>query len=149
MWYMDCEIGKVPRGWKEEPEAGYIQVSDDVRALHEAHAEYIWDGITLIAPPVYVPAPLTLEQIKAQLTLAVQNHLDNKARERGYDSIFTACTYEGDPNPTWSAEGTAYKAWRSQVWQYCLQVLTYVQNGLRPVPTEAGLIAELPIFGGV
>lgn len=101
---------------------------------------------------IIIPEKSLTEQTneaKSILMASVQNHLDSKVKERGYDSIFTACTYEGDPNPTWSAEGTAYKIWRSAVWQYCLQVMTDVQNGLRPIPTEAGLLAELPVFGGV
>lgn len=106
-------------------------------------------GITEEADPVYVLPVPTSEEIQAQLTQAVQTHLDAMAQSRGYDSIFTACTYEGDPNPGWSAEGAAYKAWRSAVWQYCLQVLTDVQNGLRTIPTEAELLAELPVLGGV
>lgn len=70
-WHMDCEIGKVPRGWKEEPEAGYVAVSDAVRVLHENHADYIWDGVTLVAPPVYVPPVPVWEEVKAQRIAAL------------------------------------------------------------------------------
>lgn len=94
-------------------------------------------------PPGYAP---TIEEIKASLIRAIQSHLDAKAQERGYDNIFTACTYVGDINPAWAAEGQAYKIWRSSVWQHCLQVMADVQDGLRAIPAEAQLIAELPIL---
>lgn len=103
------------------------------------------DGVLISSEEIATP----LEDIKRQLTRAVQNHLDSKAYERGYDSIFTACTYDGDPNPMWDAEGKAYKAWRSAVWQYCLQVMIDCESGARPIPAGTELIAELPIFGGV
>ena len=83
-------------------------------------------------------------EAKQRLITAIQGHLDSKAQERGYDNIFTACTYAGDPNPTWNTEGTAFKAWRSAVWQYCLTVLADIEAGTRAIPTESELIAELP-----
>lgn len=121
---------------------GRIDYKDEATAEQRTAAQAIMDtNLPLLGV-------VTPEQIQTQLTQAVQNYLDSKARERGYDSIFTACTYAGDPNPTWSAEGTAYKAWRSAVWQYCLTVMAAVQAGTRVIPTESELLAELPVFGG-
>ncbi len=88
------------------------------------------------------PAP-TPEQIKQQLTLAVQMHLDEKARERNYDNIVSACSYAAAVNP-FQEEGLAYLNWRSSVWAYCYTVLAEVEAQTRPVPTAEELIAELP-----
>ncbi len=79
----------------------------------------------------------------ARLEAAVQKYMDSKAQERGYDSILSASSYAGFTNP-FQAEGQAFIKWRGAVWAYCYQELAKVQAGQRAVPTEAGLIAELP-----
>jgi hypothetical protein len=89
------------------------------------------------------PEP-TPEEIQRGLVAAVQRHMDTQARARGYDSIFTACTYVDDDDPVFAAEGLAYKKWRSAVWRFCYAWLADVQAGTRPVPTAEELIAELP-----
>jgi hypothetical protein len=87
----------------------------------------------------------TLPAIQKRLTAFVQNYLDAKAQERGYDNIFTAVTYaEEESVPQFQAEGRAFRQWRSQVWARCYQLMVEVQASMRPVPTEEELIAELP-----
>jgi hypothetical protein len=98
----------------------------------------VW--LPYVAPVPPAPPP---EQIKYQLTWAVQRHLDTKARERNYDNIVSACSYAAAANP-FQDEGLAFLGWRSMVWAYCYQVLADVEAQLRPVPTEAELLAELP-----
>jgi len=92
----------------------------------------------------YVPPIKTPEQIKKELTDAVQQHLDNTAKTRGYDGILSLASYATSTNPTFSAEGQAGVVWRDAVWAYCYQVLADVQTNNRPVPTAEALIAELP-----
>lgn len=83
-------------------------------------------------------------QTKRRLTAAVQQHLDAAAQERGYDNVFTACTYADEPSvPEFQAEGQAFRGWRSKVWQYCYAQLDAVTAGTRTTPTEAELIAEI------
>lgn len=84
---------------------------------------------------------------KAALTAAVQGYLDGKARELGYDSVFTACTYADEPLvPKFQAEGLAFRGWRSKVWASCESIMQSILDGARGVPTPAELIAELPAF---
>ncbi len=90
-----------------------------------------------------VPTPPTPEQIKQQLTWAVQRHLDVKAQERNYDNIVSACSYAAAVNP-FQEEGLAYLNWRSSVWAYCYTVMAEVEAQTRLVPTAEELIAELP-----
>lgn len=73
---------------------------------------------------------------------AIRHHLDEIARARGYDSILSAASYDGDP--VYGAEGAAAKAWRSAVWAYAYTELAKVQAGQRTQPSVAELIAELP-----
>ena len=77
---------------------------------------------------------------------AVQNKLDDKARERNYDGILSLCTYVTSANPGFAAEGQAGVAWRDAVWAKCYEVLAEVGAGTRPQPPVAELLAELPIM---
>lgn len=91
------------------------------------------------------PQP-TADQIAKRLEYAVQRHLDATVKnDRGYDSIYTACTYADEPAVAkFEAEGRAARAWRSIVWAYCHQVLDDVNAGRRAIPSAEQLIAELP-----
>lgn len=93
------------------------------------------------------PAPPTPAQVRADLTSAVQGHLDAQAKALGYDSIATAVTYADEPAvPRFQAQGLAFRAWRSNVWEACIVHLAAVTAGTAPVPTAAELIAALPVF---
>lgn len=84
---------------------------------------------------------------QASITIAIQAHLDTTARERNYDSIQSAITYRGDPNPQFAAEGDALFAWRSAVWTYATEQLAAVEAGEREAPeTAEAFIEELPPF---
>lgn len=78
---------------------------------------------------------------------AVQNHLNEYAQSKGYDSILSACSYAAEVNQ-FQAESKQFITWRSAVWAYCYQVLQDVQGNQRQAPSIKELIAELPVFGG-
>lgn len=114
-----------------------------------------FDGVVLIAAPdecavgwgyaggIFTAPAATPAETLARLEIAVQYHLDAAAQAEGYESIISACSYAGAPNP-FQAESAAFLSWRASVWVHCYQVLADVQGGLRPIPTDAVLIAELP-----
>ena len=92
-------------------------------------------------------APPTNEQVIAQLTIDVQKHLDEAAQALGYDDIKSAVTYAEEPAvPKFQAEGQAFRAWRSLVWDACYAIMGDVLAGNRPIPTAEELIAELPLL---
>ena len=94
-----------------------------------------------------LPQP-TVEELQAriqkQLTDAVQRVLDSKAQELNYDNCLSVCSYIDTGVQKFDDEGKAFRAWRSAVWAKGYDILAQVQAGLRPIPTEAQLIAELP-----
>lgn len=75
---------------------------------------------------------------------AIQTHLDAGARDRGYDSILSACSYASAPGP-FQSEGVAYAAWRSAVWTHGYAVLDAVQAG-GVAPTIEELLSGLPVL---
>lgn len=89
--------------------------------------------------------PPTEAEIKAMKVALVQRHLDQAATALGYDSIANAITYADEPSvPKFQAEGRAFRAWRSLVWDTCYRILDQVKAGEREIPTDDELLAELP-----
>jgi len=89
------------------------------------------------------PSP---EEIRDAVVIAVQDLLDRTAHERNYDNIFTLCSYATSTDPTFAAEGQAGMAWRDLVWTTCRAIMEDVIAGMRPLPTVAEVLAELPTF---
>ena len=77
---------------------------------------------------------------------AIQEYIDSQAKNRGYDSIVSACSYAGYTNE-FQTEAVSLGVWRSAVWTKAYQVQADVEAGTIPMPTVDELIAMLPIFG--
>lgn len=93
------------------------------------------------------PEPETPEQTKARLSRVLQALLDTTAQAQDFDNIFTAVTYADEPAvPRFQIQGSALRAWRSLVWATGYAVMDAVMAGERPIPTEAELLAEMPVF---
>jgi len=87
-----------------------------------------------------------LASTKSRLTSAIQSMLDDKAKERNYDSILSLCTYATSTAAKFSAEGQAGVSWRDEVWAKGYSILADVEAGTRSIPTESELLSELPDF---
>lgn len=97
-------------------------------------------------PVLKDPPPPTPEQIVAQYTAGVQQHLDSFARTRNYDGILSAATYATSAVPKFKAEGQYAVEARDATWAKCYEVLAAVEAGSRPMPTLDELLAELPVL---
>jgi hypothetical protein len=87
-----------------------------------------------------------LASTKSRLISAIQSMLDDKAKERGYDSILSLCTYATSTAAKFSKEGQAAVEWRDEVWAKGYAILADVESGSRAIPTVDELLAELPSF---
>lgn len=74
----------------------------------------------------------------------IQERLDNKAKERGYDHILSLSSYSDDPSERLAKEGQAGKRWRSEHWEKSFTIMKDVFDGKREIPTEEEFITELP-----
>jgi len=87
-----------------------------------------------------------LTSTKSRLISAIQSMLDETAKERGYDSILSLCTYATSTAAKFSDEGQAGVSWRDEVWAKGYTILADVESGARAIPTESELLSELPSF---
>lgn len=94
---------------------------------------------------VYLPAPVSPEQIKAEIGQAVQDRLDQFARSRGYDSIMSAASYAQSSVSAFSVEGQRASTLRDMTWLKVSAILAEVESGARPMPTTLSDIeGDLP-----
>lgn len=120
---------ELPESWVEVP--GGVAIGDIENG----------DG-TFSRPTQPEPEPLTSEQLIKAITRAVQRHLDEQARTLGYDNIFTAITYAGEPSvPKFQQEGLALRKWRSEVWAAGYELLAAGE-----VLTPEAVLSRLPLF---
>jgi hypothetical protein len=94
---------------------------------------WAWNGTACIPP-----APT-----QADYGRVIGEHIHAVARSRGYDDGVSLASYDNDPNPVFSGEATAFKAWRSAVWVFVAQRMAEVQAGAA-APSLSGIVAELP-----
>lgn len=90
-----------------------------------------------------IPEP-TPEEIQEQLTVAVQKYLDTTAQKLNYDNCLSVCSYVDTGVAKFDEEGTAFRQWRSAVWEKGYEIVDAVKAGTRDIPTEEELFAELP-----
>ena len=62
--------------------------------------------------------PETREQKLTKLKIAVQNYIELKAQEKGYDSAISCISYSDSTIATWKSEAIRFGAWRDQVWVF-------------------------------
>ena len=121
---------------------GIEEIPDPIRGNDET--EYTQE---IDVAPYVIITPKSPEQIEQALvskfSQAVQGLLDEKAQEKGYDNILSACSYAGYVN-TFQSEAMVFANWRSACWSHCYQVLADVKAGNRIAPTKEELLAELP-----
>ncbi len=76
---------------------------------------------------------------------AVQFMLDSTAQSHGYDNILSLCTYATSTVAKFKAEGQAGIDWRDAVWNACYTILSQVQQGTIPMPTNINdVLVQLP-----
>jgi hypothetical protein len=80
----------------------------------------------------------------ADYVAAIEQHIDDVARQRAYSGAVSLASYVNSTNAAWSAEAGAFVRWRDDVWAYAYEQMAAVQSGARGMPTTSGIIAELP-----
>lgn len=85
--------------------------------------------------------------LKAEITAATQQRLDDFARTRNYDGILSACTYASSTVTKFRNEGQYCVDARDATWAKLYQIMDEADAGTRPVPTGyADIEPELPVL---
>ena len=99
-----------------------------------------------VNPPTLTPQEEFME-LKDRIAKRVSETLNAKAKEYRYDDIHSACSYVGDANPKYAAEGEAFFQWRSTVWTHIDNLEAMVLNGDAPPPPSVEYVIDnLPPF---
>lgn len=136
----------------------YTSLSDDANCeqlgyyfLEETPKPIATNSIVVEGPPVnnkqtWVVKKIPFNEIKQDYSVQIQLMLDNKAKEYGYDSIMSACSYAGYDNP-FRTEAEAFGIWRASCWTFLYEQL---KNTEINVSTQE-MIAMMPTikFSGV
>lgn len=89
-----------------------------------------------VAPEPEPVKPITQEEIQKKLTDAVQNYMDEVAKQKNYDNILSACSYVDTGDSEFDNDGILARKWRSAVWRTYYTVLADVLSGERGIPNE-------------
>lgn len=116
-------------------EDGAVAIDGDGE-IPDAVREWISAGNT--PSPCAPPVPT-----EADYSAAIQAHIEETARARGYRDAVTLASYVASTIASWAAEAQAFVAWRDAVWLYVYGELAKVQAKQRTQPSVAGLIDEL------
>ena len=117
----------------ELPEWNESQVETiDITGL-DAREGYDYANGVFTAPAPYMAPVKTPEQVQAEIVSAVQFRLDAFAKERGYDSILSACTYATSTVPRFTLDGQCAVDARDATWSALYALLGDVQQGTRPM----------------
>ena len=95
------------------------------------------DGEIVVAEPS--PRPPTITDYEN----AIQNLVENTAREKQFRDGVTLASYTASTKPKWAAEAQAFVAWRDNVWFYAYGELAKVQAGQRQQPTVEQFLGEI------
>jgi hypothetical protein len=88
---------------------------------------------------------LTIPQKIQLIQSEIQKHMDEVARNYGYDDIKSAVTYAEEPSVLkFQDEGKAFRAWRSLVWAKAYELVGEFESGLRTTMTTEEVLLELP-----
>lgn len=84
--------------------------------------------------------------LTAQITAAIDGHVESQARALGYNSAAHCASYAASTVQAWADEATAFVAWRDAVWIAAFNHQGQVTAGNAPPTVEAAL-AALPAWG--
>lgn len=133
-------------GWlSEEPIPGRQTdiVPPDASLVPEGYG-INFTGYSWIITPLQAPPVPTIASAEYSASIAVKNYMDQKAAERKYDSIGSACSYKDSTVARYRLEAIAATEFRDNCWLKCEEILTAVEAGSRPIPTPEEVVAELP-----
>lgn len=103
-------------------------------------------------PNVPSPDSTTLQQWELEATLLkfksdaqnlIESHIEQTAKQRGYDNGFTCATYVSSTIPTWKAEAETFIQWRDTIWSWAFNYLAQIESGQIAIPSLEDIQANI------
>jgi len=112
---------------------------------------FLQNGITLsqaeIDEALVTQASLEIKSLQELYLNKVDEYMNSKAKDYGYDDIKTVVTYADEPSvEKFQLEGQAFRAWRSLVYAHLYAQMEQFNNGAMAIPSVEEFIAELPVL---
>ena len=76
----------------------------------------------------------------------VSDHIEETARQKGYDSSVSCVSYRGSAHPIWANEAEIFFHWRDSVWIATFDMFVKVQSGEMEVPNPDTFTTLLPVI---
>lgn len=83
-------------------------------------------------------------QLINAMRVAINERVEQAARERGYNGAESLASYINSGVPTWASEAQVFVAWRDQVWVETLEMMAKVESGEIPIPTMSQALNSIP-----
>lgn len=118
----------------------------EIRAIEKGQEFLIkssWQEMTETEVQSAINPPKSTERIIAEFEFAVERHVNNVAKSKGYNNIDSIAKYLGSNN-AFRAECEALSAWTADVWITAQGMLNDWQAGTIEQPTIDEVIAALP-----
>ena len=107
----------------------------------EVHQSYAMDF------PAELMAQVSVN-VGTHLSMEIGDRLDSEAMRHRYDDMKSVRSYTGFEN-VFQTEAIALATWGSSCWEKAGLIEYEVQHGIRPMPTVAEVLAELPVYEAV
>lgn len=122
-------------------------VEEDVTMFNETTQQWEqgWKIVDITDPDqLHDIARMEQEQLQHRYNAVVNNVLNQKAVEHGYDDIKSAALRAAYPGP-YHEEGVQFAKWMDECWWIAFELLNQVKQGQPPL-TDEQLVAELPVL---
>jgi len=117
-------------------------INDDYFNQKQIEKEDARNRIVNVIPSVLVGLNYTEEEA----AIAIQQKLDEKAKEYQYDNILSAATYYNSTNSKFKADAEAFVKWRDDVWVWAYDLLDKVKKAEIEKPTLENILSQIPNF---
>ena len=130
----------------------YILLIDNivVQKQPEAQDGFVWTDKDVVCGQIEKDGLFTNPEqplpIQDQYMQKAQFVMDAQAQSMGYNNIFTAISYIGDPFPRFNDEAVALRVYRSQVWQHSNDLMAQVLAAKVAQPSLEEYEQGLPDF---
>ena len=125
-------------------EFGYVYVTPTTPPAPNPHCTVV-EGTPVNNTQVWTQVPMSQQAVILEFTDALEAMYDAKAQEKKYDTRYT-CALRAGYASAFQAEGLAFAQWMDTCNANAYTTMASVLAGQTPMPTVAGLLAQMPTF---